>query len=160
MLGCILIVPLNESTYSISQYVFGSVLVFVTSNTIEGTNERLHGVYTMTQGTDQNGLCALLRLLPGVAMSLLSKIMPKRLAKGTFNSGFLTTEAGMTGRAVGDVAVTAGGMEGVNFILSNTYLPMTAISLLTIFATWRCYDDLAEDVDDESDTSSDQEKAE
>lgn len=38
-------------------------------------------------------------------MSLLSKSVSKKMARGTFNSGLLATEAGTLGRAIGDLTV-------------------------------------------------------
>merc|ERR1712238_544165 len=51
--------------YTIYQYAICSIGIFVSTNSLEGVN-----------------------------MSLLSKTIPKAWAKGTFNSGFLATEAG------------------------------------------------------------------
>ena len=39
-------------------------------------------------------------------MAMLSKVVSPRLAKGTFNSGLLSTEAGTIGRVVGDMFIT------------------------------------------------------
>eukprot|EP00937_MAST-01D_sp_MAST-1D-sp2_P005113 g5113.t1 len=48
-------------------------------------------------------------MLEGVTMSLLSKLVPPALARGTFNSGLLATEAGTLGRAAGDLLIFAVG---------------------------------------------------
>ena len=73
--GAILIITdIMPTDYSAFQYALGSTLLFTT-------------------------LCA----QEGVIMSLLSKILPTEMAKGTFNSGFLTTEIGTLGRVVSDV---------------------------------------------------------
>ena len=72
-------------------------------------------------------------MLEGVTMSLLSKVVPPSLARGTFNSGLLATEAGTFGRAVGDMLVTLVGaslpsqdmLEALNvpnFVLSTIVL--------------------------------------
>jgi hypothetical protein len=63
--------------YGPAQYVFGTTMLFSLQNALEA-----------------------------IAMSMLSKCMSKHLARGTLNSGLLSTEAGMGGRVVGDFLVT------------------------------------------------------
>ncbi|KAF1785220.1 Major facilitator superfamily domain [Phytophthora cactorum] len=84
-------------------------------------------------------------VLEGVNMSLLSKTIPKSFAKGTFNSGLLATEAGTFGRAIGDIAITVVGLPGIQYVLNWTFVPLIAVSLLTILYTGRVYHKLATD---------------
>ncbi|KAH7459756.1 hypothetical protein PRIC1_011015 [Phytophthora ramorum] len=106
----------NYGHYSVAQFVAGGVIIFISTNVLEGVN-----------------------------MSLLSKTIPKSFAKGTFNSGLLATEAGTFGRAIGDVAITVVGLPGIQYVLNWTFAPLIAISLLTILYTGRVYHKLATD---------------
>ncbi|CEG37548.1 spx domain-containing membrane protein [Plasmopara halstedii] len=109
-------VIINYGHYSVAQFVVGGVIIFISTNVLEGVN-----------------------------MSLLSKTIPKSFAKGTFNSGLLATEAGTFGRAIGDIAITLVGLPGIQYVLNYTFAPLSAISLLTILYTSRVYHKLATD---------------
>ncbi|CAK4680393.1 unnamed protein product [Aphanomyces euteiches] len=98
------------ASYSVVQYIFGAVMIYVFTNVLEGVN-----------------------------MSLLSKTIPKSFARGTFNSGLLATEAGTLGRALGDGAVSLAGIHGIEHVLNDTFVPMAVVTLLTIFYTIRVY---------------------
>ncbi|ETN15168.1 hypothetical protein PPTG_07346 [Phytophthora nicotianae INRA-310] len=106
----------NYGHYSVPQFVAGGVIIFISTNVLEGVN-----------------------------MSLLSKTIPKSFAKGTFNSGLLATEAGTFGRAIGDIAITVVGLPGIQYVLNWTFVPLIAVSLLTILYTARVYHKLATD---------------
>ncbi|KAG3089176.1 hypothetical protein PI125_g18111 [Phytophthora idaei] len=106
----------NYGHYSVAQFVVGGVIIFISTNVLEGVN-----------------------------MSLLSKTIPKSFAKGTFNSGLLATEAGTFGRAIGDIAITVVGLPGIQYVLNWTFVPLIAVSLLTILYTGRVYHKLATD---------------
>lgn len=114
--------PSNIVSYTVFQYVLGSVIIFVSTNMLEGVN-----------------------------MSLLSKTIPRSMAKGTFNSGLLATEAGTLGRAVGDVMITAVGIFGIEFILDYTFIPAGIFTLFLMGITLRNYKYLIESDDDDDD---------
>lgn len=62
------------------------------------------------------GVCVLAAtvVMEAVSMSLMSKKLPKKYAAGTFNMGFLATEAGTLGRFAGNLASTmVGHLTGV-----------------------------------------------
>ncbi len=83
-------------------------------------------------------------------MSLLSKTIPKSWAKGTFNSGFMATEAGTLARSVGDVLIsTVATFLGSENLLNWTFLPLAFLVLLSIRLTWKYYTKLVEHDDDE-----------
>uniref|UniRef100_M4BRT1 SPX domain-containing protein n=1 Tax=Hyaloperonospora arabidopsidis (strain Emoy2) TaxID=559515 RepID=M4BRT1_HYAAE len=109
-------VIVNYGHYTVAQFVAGGVLIFISTNVLEGVN-----------------------------MSLLSKTIPRSFAKGTFNSGLLATEAGTFGRAIGDVAITVAGLPGIQYVLNWTFAPLVGISLLTILCTGRVYRTLVTD---------------
>lgn len=106
----------SYTNYSVFQFIAGGVIIFISTNVLEGVN-----------------------------MALLSKTIPKSFAKGTFNSGLLATEAGTMGRTLGDVAITVVGLPGIQYVLNGTFIPLVVISLLTILYTVRVYAKLATD---------------
>ncbi len=67
-------------------------------------------------------------------MSLFTKVIPRRLAAGTFNSGFLSTEAGTLGRAVGDAVITALGTGTDVQLQRKLSLLLAGLSGLTTLA--------------------------
>jgi hypothetical protein len=107
--GCLAI--LKYSTYTVPQYVFGSVMIFVSTNALEGPT-----------------------------MSLLSKTIPLAYSRGLLNVGLLATEAGTFGRAVGDVILSMCGVNGLQYVLNNAFGSMSVLSLATIALTWQFYD--------------------
>lgn len=93
-------------------------------------------------------LFACLNALEGIIMSLLSKLVSPELAKGTFNSGLLATEAGTFGRVIGDLAitVTAVSIDTSNHIESSVtlinylFIPIALGTVVSIFIINYYYD--------------------
>ena len=112
LLGCLAILDVG-STYRVPHYLFGSTLIFVAANALEGPN-----------------------------MSLLSKAIPPRYSKGLFNVGLLATESGTLGRAVGDVILTLCGSGGMSRILNNAFGMMSVLTSATIVLCLAVYDQL------------------
>ena len=54
-------------------------------------------------------------LMEGLDMSLMSKVLPSRLARGTCNSGLITTEVGTLGRALGNMVITVVGVNEASY---------------------------------------------
>jgi hypothetical protein len=77
LIGCIVICKIPFEKYNSLQYITGCVLLFISTNALEGPN-----------------------------MSLLSKTIPPSWSRGFFNVGLLATEAGTIGRAIGDAFLT------------------------------------------------------
>jgi MFS family permease len=126
--GCLLGVPLL-GFMPLPQYVLACVVIFVSTNVGEA-----------------------------VLMAVLARAMPPSLARGTWNSGLLTTECGMSGRFVGDIATTvcASGVNGMPWILWRAYVPSTILAgaclggafyYETLIAANVCIDDI-EDSDE------------
>ena len=67
-------------------------------------------------------------------LSLLSKVMHSRLARGTYNGGLLSTEAG--------TLVTLVDYLGKSRLLNVTMLPNLLIGLLAIVGTVYTYDSM------------------
>jgi MFS-type transporter involved in bile tolerance (Atg22 family) len=115
----------RPSHYSMKQYTFFGVCVFLSTNSLEGPN-----------------------------MSLLSKTIPRSWAKGTFNSGFLATEAGTAARSVGDVLISAvASLLGFSNLLNATFLPLTVLVLVSIILTRHFFESMVEEDEDDDEES-------
>ncbi|CAM6126172.1 unnamed protein product [Calypogeia fissa] len=99
--------------YTVEQYVVGALLIFVSAEVLEGVN-----------------------------LALLSKVMSSRLARGTFNGGLLSTEAGTLARVLADVSITLAGYLGDSLLLNVTMLPTIVIGTVSIAATIATYNSL------------------
>ena len=74
-------------------------------------------------------------LMEGLDMSLMSKMLPARLARGTCNSGLITTEVGTLGRALGNMVITVAGLHEANVVTKRAALAAAAEALLHPNAT-------------------------
>eukprot|EP00897_Mesotaenium_endlicherianum_P004815 jgi/Mesen1/4361/ME000022S03653 len=92
--------------YTHTQYIGSAIIVFVTCNVTEG-----------------------------VTMALLAKVMSPKLAQGTFNCGFLSTEAGTFARVVGDGLITVAGSLGSAYVLNLTMLPVLGVAVISLLCT-------------------------
>lgn len=99
--------------YTVEQYVIGGFITFVSAEILEGVN-----------------------------LSLLSKIMSSRLARGTYNGGLLSTEAGTLARVLADLTITFVGYSGMKNLLNITLLPSLLIGITSVSATWYTYNSL------------------
>lgn len=72
-----------------------------------------------------------------IVLSLLSKVVPLELAKGTFNSGFIATTAITLSRALGDTFITMMGYVSIRSLLNLLSVPALLLSgfsiMLSIF---------------------------
>ncbi|CAK9219541.1 unnamed protein product [Sphagnum troendelagicum] len=96
--------------YSPYQYIAAAILIFVSTNVLEGVN-----------------------------MSLLSKVMSPRLSRGVFNCGLLSTEAGTLARALADGLISVVGRGGQANLLNFTMIPTLSIVVYTTIYTWVGY---------------------
>ncbi|KAL8112402.1 SPX domain-containing membrane protein At4g22990-like [Apium graveolens] len=99
--------------YSVPQYVISGLIMFVSAEVLEGVN-----------------------------LSLLSRVMSSRLARGTYNGGLLSTEAGTIARVIADATITLAGYLGESRLLNITLLPSLVICITSIFATCYTYNSL------------------
>ena len=85
-------------------------------------------------------------------VSLLSKSVPKRWARGILNSGFLATESGTLARSVGDVLISVAAAAGVASMLRSLFLSMLALVVASFMLLAMYYDGMIEreDEDDKS----------
>jgi len=118
------------------------------------THFHLHLHLTKQYVLGASSLFALLNALEGVIMSLLSKVVSPELARGTFNSGLLATEAGTLGRVFGDCMLTylserqsqSAGTNGEALLgrgaVNALFLPVAIGILVSILLVYRFYDQL------------------
>lgn len=99
--------------YSVPQYVSSALIIFVSAEVLEGVN-----------------------------LSLLSRVMSSRLARGTYNGGLLSTEAGTLARVFADGTITIAGYLGDDQLLNATLFPSLLICLASIVATFLTYSTL------------------
>lgn len=99
--------------YTVVQYIIGGFVTFVSAEVLEGVN-----------------------------LSLLSKVMSSRLARGTYNGGLLSTQAGTLARVSADLTITFVGYAGMKNLLNITLLPSLLIGIISMFATWYTYNSL------------------
>jgi hypothetical protein len=109
-IGSVIMMKLG-GVYPLFQYIFGSLILFLSSNACEGPN-----------------------------MSLLSKTIPSSWSKGVVNVGLLSTEAGTLGRVIGDLYLTYCGSQGMDFLLNRVYGALSIISVGTLLMTYLAYD--------------------
>lgn len=75
----------------------------------------------------------------GVSVSLLSKKLPNKYAVGFWNTGFIATIGGNSGRLCGNIAVSMAGSDGKDHIENGVNVPSTIISLVTtvlVMVSW------------------------
>ncbi|XP_019702499.2 SPX domain-containing membrane protein OsI_21475 isoform X2 [Elaeis guineensis] len=99
--------------YTVPQYVCSALITFVSAEVLEGVN-----------------------------LSLLSQVMSSRLARGTYNGGLLSTEAGTLARVIADGTITLAGYLGEDKLLNITLLPSLFICIGSIAATVLTYNSL------------------
>ncbi|CAB1098638.1 unnamed protein product [Ectocarpus sp. CCAP 1310/34] len=111
-IGCLVMVDFAASPfrYTEGQYVAGVSLAFVAMQAHEG-----------------------------VIMSITSKIIPVELAKGTWNSGFLATEAGTFGRFVGDALITVLGVMTLSSLDFLLFFPSVVLVVVMMGGFWLVY---------------------
>lgn len=115
---------MDFSHYSAPQYMIFAIGVFISTNSLESPN-----------------------------MGLLTKTIPKSWARGIFNSGFLSTEAGTLARSVGDILITSiAGSLGMGGLLNGMFVPMTILSGLSLLVFRHLFNFMIEA--DEDDTAS------
>ena len=86
------------------------------------------------------------QIMEGVSTSILSKCMPKTLAIGICNSGFISTQAGTSGRAVGNFSITLAGMNGEIGIENLVFVPLAVTTLVALILTVVFYGALKENM--------------
>lgn len=66
--------------------------------------------------------------MEGVDTSLMSKVIPPALSRGTFNSGLLAVFIGMIAKALGDCMITVIGLSA-NDLINGLYIPILLITV-------------------------------
>ncbi|XP_020600281.1 SPX domain-containing membrane protein OsI_17046-like [Phalaenopsis equestris] len=112
LVGVILSFRVTPS-YCATQYVLSALLTFVAAEVLEGVN-----------------------------LSLMSRVMPSRLSRGTYNGGLLSTQAGTLARVVADATITLAGYLREDLLLNVTLAPSLLICIASIAATYLTYNTL------------------
>ncbi|XP_051119403.1 SPX domain-containing membrane protein At4g22990-like isoform X2 [Andrographis paniculata] len=99
--------------YSTPQYVCSGLIMFVAAEVLEGVN-----------------------------LALLTRVMPSRLNRGTYNAGLLSTEAGTIARVIADATITGAGYLGQSMLLNTTLAPSLVFCITSIIATCYTYNSL------------------
>jgi hypothetical protein len=76
----------------------------------------------------------------GVIGSTLSKVIPTALASGTVNSGLLATLVDTSGRACGDMFISAMGFINLRELINLLFIPTFFIMLICLFVIERYRD--------------------
>jgi hypothetical protein len=76
----------------------------------------------------------------GVIGSTLSKVIPTALASGTLNSGLLATLVDTSGRACGDLFISAMGFINLRQLMNLLFIPTFTIMLTCLLVIHRCRD--------------------
>lgn len=102
-LGVVVIVDNGLMPYSVTQYISGGLVMFISAELLEGVN-----------------------------LLLLSNVMSSRLAWGTYNGGLLSTEASTVAHVVADGTITLTGYFGKSKLLNLTMWPTLVMGLQSI----------------------------
>uniref|UniRef100_A0A0E0PCY3 SPX domain-containing protein n=1 Tax=Oryza rufipogon TaxID=4529 RepID=A0A0E0PCY3_ORYRU len=146
ILGCT-VLPVNAIVGSYITNLFEDRQILVASEIMVLIGIIMSFRYTPHYSVPQYVLSALItfvfaEVLEGVNLSLLSRVMSSRLARGTYNGGLLSTEAGTLARVVADATITAAGYLGPDLLLNITLLPPLVICIASLVATFCTYNTL------------------
>lgn len=127
--GCMVIFPLL-SHVALFQYMIAGIVLSVAANVGES-----------------------------VLMAILARIMPHELARGAFDSGLLISEAGMLGRAAGNMAVSlaGSGKHGDMWLMWRAFVPAVIFSAVSLRAALSLQEDFADDGDSSASETEDEE---
>ena len=140
-----ILILLNTSLteYTVGQYIIGNALLFSALNSMEG-------IIMSLVRYDFQCICFCnkyytnsISLFAVCIFVQLAKLVSPELAKGTFNSGLLATEAGTLGRVFADMGITAVEVNSRPSTLINIlYLPLAILLALSIIVVNRYFDRL------------------
>ena len=129
----LLVLPANYLVGQFSEHGYEDRTIIVTSQAITIVGLLLiisyWGEYTEFQfvvGTFV--IFVSVAVMEGVDTSLMSKVIPPALSRGTFNSGLLAVFIGMVGKALGDCLITVIGLSATDLI-NGLYIPILIITV-------------------------------
>lgn len=130
------------STYTVPQYVTSALITFVSAEVLEGNiylkKDKKKLLYIKKKIAKMN--CYF--VIAGINLALLSNVMSSRLARGTYNGGLLSTEAGTIARVVADGTITLAGYLGEDKLLNVTLIPSLVTCIASIVGTVVTYNSL------------------
>jgi hypothetical protein len=129
----LLVLPANYLVGGVSEHGYEDRSIIVTSQVITIGGLLLvisdWGEYTEAQfliGTAT--IFTAVAVMEGVDTSLMSKVIPPILSRGTFNSGLLAVQIGMVAKALGDGMITVIGLWADDLI-NGLYIPLLIITV-------------------------------
>lgn len=132
MLG-LMVLPANFLVGAVSESGYEDRTIIVTSQaiTIAGLLVILsywgeYNEFQFVAGTSV--IFVAVAVMEGVDTSLMSKVIPPVLSRGTFNSGLLAVQIGMVAKALGDGLITVIGLSADDLI-NGLYIPILIISV-------------------------------
>jgi len=76
-------------------------------------------------------------VMEGVDTSLMSKVIPPVLSRGTFNSGLLAVQVGTLAKAIGDGMITVIGLSAEELV-DGLYFPILIITVAALYISVKC----------------------
>jgi hypothetical protein len=127
----------------LSVTLFGMVIMFDLSDLINYHTSMTYNEYFLLSTGPVGYVTGSLIAFIGVEVcesftaSMMSKVVPSKMAKGTFNAGLLETLVGTGGRAFGDLFVTLMGLVSIRNLLNLLILPgMGLVASSIIMILW------------------------
>jgi len=133
----------------LSVTLFGMVIMFDVTDLMNYHASMTYNEYFMFATGEFSYVAGSLIAFIGVEVcesftaSMMSKVVPSKMAKGTFNAGLLETLVGTGGRAIGDLFVTAMGLLSIRNLLNLLILPgmgLVASSIIMILWNYELLD--------------------
>ena len=127
----------------LSVTLFGMVIMFDPSDFFDHDTLETYNEYSIFSTGPVSYVTGSLIAFIGVEVcesftaSMMSKVVPSKMAKGTFNAGLLETLVGTGGRAFGDLFVTMMGLISIRNLLNLLILPgMGLVASSIIMILW------------------------
>lgn len=133
----LLVLPANYLVGEFSEHGYEDRTIIVTSQAITIMGLLLiisyWGEYNEFQFVAGTSLIFVaVAVMEGVDTSLMSKVIPPVLSRGTFNSGLLAVQIGMVAKALGDGLITVIGLSADDLI-NGLYIPILVITVGLFF---------------------------
>lgn len=154
----IIVIPISITIGWISQYfedrymamwllgvsILGMLVLVDVTDLVDHSNETYNADHPLSVGPVRyisGSLIAFsgLEASESFVASLMSKVVPSALASGTLNSGLLATLVGTSGRATGDLLITAMGLISIRNLLNLVVIPGIVFMIISFILVRRNY---------------------
>lgn len=129
----LMVLPANYLVGEVSEHGYEDRTIIVTSQAITIVGLLLiisywgeYNEFQFVAGTSV--IFVAVAVMEGVDTSLMSKVIPPVLSRGTFNSGLLAVQIGMVAKALGDGLITVIGLSADDLI-NGLYIPILIITV-------------------------------